>query len=307
MEAKTIDADVLTLVRRYPATPGQVFDALADRDAVEQWFGPNDEMTVTVTDWDFEPGGKYRIQLIHQFGNTHTVGGTFIAIEPAKKLSYSWQWEDEGYREMGVSEVTYELTPIDGGTELRLTHAGLPNNEAVIGHSEGWNGGLWRMERLFGPSTLAHDSLILALNRRLFNNVLKDVSEDHLKTRVATEANHINWIAGHIAHTRVMIANLLGSEFKIPLENYNNAILDDAKYVSLDEIIDVFNKATHAVHTSISTATKELLNGPAHFELPITDQTIGGMVSFLVQHEAYHIGQLGILRKALGYDAMSYA
>jgi membrane associated rhomboid family serine protease len=32
---------------------------------------------------------------------------------------------------------------------------------------------------------------------------------------------------------------------------------------------------------------------------------LGGLF-FLVQHESYHIGQMAILRKGLGYNAMSY-
>ncbi len=307
METKSVDTDLLVVTRRYPATPEQVFKALTTKEAIEQWFGPNDEMTVTLTDFDPSVGGKYRIHMRHQFGNEHVVGGIFKEIDSPNRLVYSFTWEDETMAGIGTSEVAYDLKEIDGGTELTLTQSGLPGKEAIDGHRMGWNGGLWRLERLFGASSLHHDSVILALNRKLYTNALKGISEKDLSRKVSDKANHLNWVAGHVAHTRASIANMLGASFESPLEAYNKAIEDNSKLVDLDTIQEVFTGATNALHGALSTASEELLDSPAPFELPITDNTMGGFVAFLVQHEAYHIGQMGILRKALGYEATSYA
>jgi uncharacterized damage-inducible protein DinB len=38
----------------------------------------------------------------------------------------------------------------------------------------------------------------------------------------------------------------------------------------------------------------------------VSDGSVLGAVAFLAQHESYHMGQLGLLRKALGYPPMSY-
>jgi len=35
--------------------------------------------------------------------------------------------------------------------------------------------------------------------------------------------------------------------------------------------------------------------------MPQGDETLRGMVAFLVFHEAYHVGQIGYLKKQLGY------
>ena len=51
----------------------------------------------------------------------------------------------------------------------------------------------------------------------------------------------------------------------------------------------------------------EVLGSPAPTKTPIADETLGGMLAFLMHHEAYHIGQMDLLRKYLGKDAMSYA
>jgi uncharacterized protein YndB with AHSA1/START domain len=36
------------------------------------------------------------------------------------------------------SRVTVEMTPSGGGTNLVLTHSGLPNDDLGRGHEEGW-------------------------------------------------------------------------------------------------------------------------------------------------------------------------
>jgi len=46
--------------------------------------------------------------------------------------------------------VTVELDDADGGTELRLVHEQLPNEESRAGHSAGWNSALDKLEKFFG-------------------------------------------------------------------------------------------------------------------------------------------------------------
>jgi uncharacterized damage-inducible protein DinB len=48
------------------------------------------------------------------------------------------------------------------------------------------------------------------------------------------------------------------------------------------------------------------LQEKVRFKFPIEDNTKFGALTFMVQHETYHIGQLGILRRALGLPAMKY-
>lgn len=307
MQAKSVDSDVLIVTRRYPATPEKVFDALTTRAAIEEWFGPNDEMTVEVTEFDAAIGGSYRIRMEHQFGNEYVVGGVIKELDRPRRLSYSFQWEDESMKDVGPSVVTYDLTEIDGGTELTLTQTGLPTPESIEGHRMGWNGGLWRLSRLFGDSMLHHDSVMLALNRKLFVNALDGIPDEEMNSRISSDVNHLNWIAGHIANSRVAIANMLGSDMENPLEDYIRGIDDESKLASLAEIREVFDSATHAIHKTISTVTRDTLKGPAPFDAGIADKTLGGVIAFLVQHEAYHVGQMGLIRKALGHDATSYA
>ncbi len=48
------------------------------------------------------------------------------------------------------------------------------------------------------------------------------------------------------------------------------------------------------------------LSSPAPAKMPVNDDTLGGMLAFIMHHEAYHIGQLSLLRRILGKEAMKY-
>ena len=307
MEAKTIDKARFTMTRRFAAPPQRVFDAWTTEDVIKRWFAPNDEMTVEVVDLDPTPGGRYRIKMCHQGGNVHTVGGTYHEVDRPNRIVMSWKWEGEEMGNMGESTITVDFSAIEGGTELRLVHEGLPNEEAAAAHGHGWNGCTWRLERVFAPSTLHHDSIALALNRKLYTNALDGVSNADLAKRTSDTSNSMLWVAGHIAHVRAMIASLLGQQVESPLEAFNDSYSPEKDYADIETVKDFFNKVTHSVHGGLSTASDEVLGGAPPFPLPITDQSVGGAIAFLVQHEAYHVGQLGILRRELGYEATSYA
>ena len=78
-----------------------------------------------------------------------TCRGEYRELQPGKKIVFTWQWEDEEDWENHVSIVTVELDDADSGTELRLTHEQLPNEESRDGHTRGWNSALDKLEKFF--------------------------------------------------------------------------------------------------------------------------------------------------------------
>jgi uncharacterized protein YndB with AHSA1/START domain/uncharacterized damage-inducible protein DinB len=294
------------ITRRYDAPPATVFDALINPASLAKWFAPNDEMTIKA---EFDPvtGGRYRVEMCHELGNTYTVGGIYETVDSPRKLVFTWKWEDEAMSALGESRVSIKLDEIDGGTELTLTHDGFPAQDAADRHKEGWNGCLWRMERQFGSSALQSFSVTLALNRKLYTNALDGLTEEQLKSRVSENTNSVLWIAGHLAHNRGAIANMIGSTIESPLEIFNKELDPKATYPGLDDILEFHTKATHEIITRIPLADEKMLTGNAPFELPIADGSLHGVLTFFAQHEAYHIGQMGLLRRQLGHPATSYA
>ncbi len=302
-------ATQVQLSRSLPAPPGEVFAACTQREALARWFAPNDEMYAHIDQLDVRVGGRYRIEMRHQGGNVHTVTGTYKVVEAPHRLVFTWNWEGGDMAAMGESLVIIEIEAEGGGSRLRLTHEGFPSDQAATEHQKGWAGCLMRLRETLRRSTVHHVSTLLALHTRLLANVVDGVSPEHLTTRLNGHTNHMLWIVGHLAHNRATVAQTLGQEVVSPLGIFGKAIDDEADYPDLADIQAFLRTVSAAIRTRLPAVNPEEL-AAAHalpFEIPLNDQSVGGLLDFLLSHEAYHIGQLGFLRKALGYDAMSYA
>jgi hypothetical protein len=148
------------------------------------------------------------------------------------------------------------------------------------------------------------------LHTRLFNNVLDSITEADANFRENDRINHIKWVAGHALNTRLTsMAKIVGRQ---PDETYAGwfargvALDPNAKYPPIAEIAAKWKDAAPALSEGIAHIPEEVLSAPAPAKAPIADDTVRGFLSFVISHEAYHIGQLSLLRKLAGKDAMSY-
>jgi uncharacterized protein YndB with AHSA1/START domain len=90
--------------------------------------------------------GLYCLQLGDGFG----VSGTFLEVEPPRRLVFTWGWAQgagqavlSGPRQddvlpSGSTRVVVTLNEDDGGTRLTLRHHGLPTDELRDGHRVAW-------------------------------------------------------------------------------------------------------------------------------------------------------------------------
>ena len=139
------EAQVLHIKRRFAASRETVFSALTDPGALAQWFGP-EGVTVKVISLDLRPGGTYSFEFHGSDGGFHALTGTYLEIERPERLVASWIWGQGDYA--GVeTRVTYELSEVDGGTELSLIHEKLVDVEARDKHNQGWTSSFVCLER----------------------------------------------------------------------------------------------------------------------------------------------------------------
>ena len=81
--------------------------------------------------------------MINEAGETvATPYGEILEIDPPHKLSMTWI--TDGFVDHSI--LTFELKPIEGGTELTLTHA-LPE-QTIEPHRQGWGTCLAHLESL---------------------------------------------------------------------------------------------------------------------------------------------------------------
>ena len=149
------------------------------------------------------------------------------------------------------------------------------------------------------------------LNTRLYNNVLQGITDGESNNRNNENVNHIKWVAGHLLSTRLENMNQLtgGEPDRTYVEKFGrNSKLDPtgASYPSLEELTAKWNEVSPSISERILQIPEELLDSKAPAQSPIPDETFRGLLAFIVSHEAHHVGQLSILRKLAGKDAMSY-
>ena len=79
----------------------------------------------------------------HMDGQRHPHYGRFLKLVPNERLEMTWVTGNPGT--LGAeTRVSIELAPQDGGTRVKLTHAGFADEETKNGHAEAW------------PQVLAH-------------------------------------------------------------------------------------------------------------------------------------------------------
>jgi len=136
-------------IKRFINVPrDRVYAAWTDPAQLKQWFGPENVQTHDLIA-DARVGGKFRWDLTNSEGEKMTARGEYRELQPGKKIVFTWQWDDDEDWENHISVVTVELSDHDGGTELRLTHEHLPNEQSRDGHTRGWESALNKLEKLF--------------------------------------------------------------------------------------------------------------------------------------------------------------
>ncbi len=152
---------------------------------------------------------------------------------------------------------------------------------------------------------------ILRLNTRLYRNCLAGLTDDQAQKRPTGrgETNSAAFIAAHLVDSRYYLLNLLGQKVPSPLKGCEGGFNDISKvtgYPSLAEIQAAWTAVGELIERQLASMSPAALD--AKFDdFPMPTPSILGAVSFMTQHECYHLGQLGLLRKHAGLEAMAYS
>jgi len=152
-------------------------------------------------------------------------------------------------------------------------------------------------------------SSIFFLNTKLFTNCIEGVTEDIYLRRESSGINNIAFIACHIIDARFFIARFAGAEIENPFKDVFDRIKSPGQaelFPPVGTITPLWKEISIHIENRFKEIPQEYLMKEAGLQLPLTEKTILGGLSFLIQHEAFHIGQLALLRKLSGLSAMKY-
>ncbi len=150
---------------------------------------------------------------------------------------------------------------------------------------------------------------LLRLNTRLFANCLDGIDDEAARTRINDRTNNVAFIACHLVDARYFLAAYLGAEATNPLKEVLEglkSIEDFTEFPVVKEVLAAWQEVSGLLAERCRSLSKADLGALSTQEFPVADDTVLGGIAFLIQHESYHIGQLGLLRRAFDLKAMSY-
>jgi uncharacterized protein YndB with AHSA1/START domain len=96
-------------------------------------------------------GGSYRMSFTcWSTGETHAFGGTFVELEPNRRIVYTDQFDDAALA--GEIRTSIHIDQVVVGSEITLVQEGLPVEIPVEAAVLGWQESLEQLARLVEPN-----------------------------------------------------------------------------------------------------------------------------------------------------------
>jgi uncharacterized protein YndB with AHSA1/START domain len=138
--------------RVIPATPEDVFAALADEEARVAWLPPKG-MTGRFEQFDPRPGGGYRLVLTYDDdggqgksgSNTDVVNVRFAAVEPPVRIVEASEFISDDPAFAGTMTITWSVEPDTAGALVRVTADNVPDGISKSGHDAGLRSSLEKL------------------------------------------------------------------------------------------------------------------------------------------------------------------
>ena len=138
----------LKIERIFAADVETVFAFLTSAEHLLKWWGP-EGVNIKDHNLDFSKPGAWWSTLVNAEGNTYKMSGEVIAADPPNTVNFTWGWHDGDDVRGHESHVRFDVSPNNGGgTRFSLTHSGLPDEDSMKNHNDGWTSTLRKLERL---------------------------------------------------------------------------------------------------------------------------------------------------------------
>lgn len=139
----------------------------------------------------------------------------------------------------------------------------------------------------------------------IMNLIARDVEDADARRRTRDgEGASLSWVVGHLIVFRTHMMNLFGAnEANALSEVFGDSATDGSSYPPLPSLLTEWNATAERLDGVLATVTDDALGSKPGGMSPHGEKTRIETMAFFVWHEAYHIGQMGTLRRELGYPA----
>ncbi len=136
---------------------------------------------------------------------------------------------------------------------------------------------------------------------------LEGITQEQSLINPEPSGNCLNWIVGHMLCVYNDVLPLVGQQpvmSKESLQRYGRGTppLRDAKEaLPLAEMVSACDEAVKRFETGLGSLTPEQLDRPAPFSPTRNpNETVRSLLTIVAFHQAYHVGQTGVLRRIVG-------
>lgn len=149
------------------------------------------------------------------------------------------------------------------------------------------------------------------MHTQTLKNALDGIAGDKSLERANGITNHVVWMVGNLVNCRYWLANILGIEDKDPNEEIfkdARALDESLNYPTLESLTAEWHKISPKVYQKLLTVSDEELSEPYEFgmNVPFVAENKLNMVGMCIGREDYLFGQIGLMRRLLGYKGMGY-
>lgn len=141
--------------------------------------------------------------------------------------------------------------------------------------------------------------------------VLDGISEEDALKRIEGRTNHVIWMVGNFLDMRYAMGSILGlnEEFRYKDLFFQGKALDESlNYPSLQQLKEEFHKISPLVYQKLLEVSDEELEKPFPMGMNIDffPETALNFIGMCIGREDYLSGQMGLMRRILGYEGMKY-
>jgi uncharacterized damage-inducible protein DinB len=157
---------------------------------------------------------------------------------------------------------------------------------------------------------IASLATIAELNGRLYVNCCDGITDPQTDSRLSSRTSSFLHVACHLLDARAYLVTLAGGTMDHPLLRELRSVerVEDLPTPPrLETLLSVWNALTRELLVVLPLMTPSGLDRESSDRMPVNDRSVLGQLAFLIQHESYHLGQLGMMKKELTGKAMRYS